>query len=236
MLLINVYKPSDLREYSLYVSLGYSSTTLIALSTFAIGVAFAIFFNTQALPFMFKFSKLTPPKYILAFYSANLIDAEIIGIFSMLVFIMLTKLEGTIVLPSNPALLIVGVFFEGLLLISLAVLIELFSLIKIKILQYSLFLLYIPMFIVIASYFLYIVYPYSNPIVDYANPFLSSMLLTAYSYYGNTLPVSVPDYSSELSLLYLFLGIFPWIIVLTVVDILMLRKVYLRQVEEQRMF
>ncbi|QIW23854.1 ABC transporter permease [Sulfolobus sp. S-194] len=236
MLLINVYKPSNFREYALYISLGYSSTTLIALSTFAIGIAFAIFFNAQALPFMFKFSKLTPLKYIIAFYSANLLDAEIISIFSILVFIILTKLNGNVVLPSNPGLLIVGIFFEGLFLISIAILIELFSLIKIKMLQYSLFLLYIPMFIAIASYFLYTVYPYSNPILDYANPFLSSMLLTVYSYYGHSLPISARDYNSTLSIPYLFLGILPWVLVLTVVDILLLRKIYLRQAEEQRMF
>lgn len=236
MLLINVYKPPSFREYALYISLGYSSTTLIALSTFAIGVAYAIFFNAQALPFMFKFSKLTPLKYVLAFYSANLLDAEIIGMFSMLVFMILTKLKGNVVLPSNPALLVVGVFFEGLFLISIAILIELYSLIKIKMLQYSLFLLYIPMFIAIASYFLYTVYPYSNPVVDYVNPFLSSMLLTVYSYYGHSLPISAPNHNSTLSIPYLFLGILPWVLVLTVVDILLMRKIYLRQAEEQRMF
>ena len=154
-LLIGVYKPVTPKEYAFYVSLGYGSTVLVSLSSFAIGVAFAVFFNTQALPFMFKFSKLTPPKYLLAFYSANLLDSEAIGVFTVLLFIVITWLKGDTVLPSDPALLAAGVLLEGLSLISISVFIELLALVKVKVLRYSLFLLYIPTFVSMASYFLY---------------------------------------------------------------------------------
>ena len=62
------------------------------------------------------------------------------------------------------------------------------------------------------------------------------MLLTAYSYYGQGLPVSAAYYHSTLSPLYLSLGALSWAAVLNVADIMLLRKVYLRHVEEQRVF
>lgn len=92
------------------------------------------------------------------------------------------------------------------------------------------------MFIAMTSYFIYTLLSYSNPVIDYVDSFLSTMILTAYSYYGHRLPISIPDYNSTVSIPYITLGTLVWAIVLTVADISLLRKLYLRQVEEQRMF
>jgi hypothetical protein len=97
----------------------------------------------------------------------------------------------------------------------------------------------VPLVIAMFSYFVYLLLDYRDPLVIYVNPFASSMLLGGEAYYGSELLVSymVSFSSSEIEKshpIYLISSTLIWSIALTIANMLLIRKLYIVKIEEEK--
>lgn len=150
-----------------------------------------------------------------------------------------TNDEGVTITIANIPLYILSIILSGIFNFSLSTFLVL-VVIKYLGLRNETLVGFIPN---ILGYLAFSIYVFSNikyTIIDYAYPYISLLTLAGTSIYGHRLSVSLGSVATvtnyvELQIPYLILSITIWSVVLIIIDVLMLRKIYLRQLEEGRL-
>ncbi|BDB98220.1 hypothetical protein [Saccharolobus caldissimus] len=188
--------------------------------------------SSASLYYAFKFTKLTPKKYLLYYVaSISIITLIISGIMLILATLLFTMRFNTLIFPNN----ILG--FLGIIVLS-SIFIILFSIllalvIPPKYLQLSSLIPQLLYFALVLGQ-IFVGYPY---LITYTSPFNDMQLLLFQEYTGYNPPLSfVNPFQQFLNPDYLLVSLFSWDSVLYFLDVIFLGKIKPRNIEEARQF
>ncbi|NON61471.1 hypothetical protein [Acidianus sp. RZ1] len=230
--------------YYTYTTNWFMFAIIYSLSALATTVSNTITYQTGSLPFLFKFGKLTPRKYLASVYVGVEIVSLVIGLLmtAFTTILFSTNGKGVFVYPANIPITILAILLAGFFMTSLAFLLDI-VVIKYLGLKNQNFVSFIPLILVFIFYFLYIYSTFKSAIPDYLSPFNALMLIAGIGFYGKALPVSMGQFTAgmetsvpSVSLTYLVASALIWGIVLSVIDTVLIKKITLRNINEGKIF
>ncbi|ARM75360.1 hypothetical protein [Acidianus manzaensis] len=223
--------------YTDIVSAWYAVLMILFLSAIGVSLTFLVYFQSGALPYLFKYSKLTPSKYLMSMFSGGTIAGIVLSLILTYAIsgMFSTNGVGYTVMPTKPYVVFPVVILSFLFLISLSFFLVLISM-KFGGVKYQQLVNYIPL---ILGFIFYSLYNFASSYpewVTYASPYLNIISLLFYGYSGNKPPVTgasginAPTVSVEWSALFLTL----WTIGLFLIDTVLLRKINYEPIEEAK--
>ncbi|MEM1645261.1 MAG: hypothetical protein QXL96_05245 [Ignisphaera sp.] len=222
--------------YPNYVAGWYADLIIISMSSIGVSIAYILYFQTGTLPYLFRYSKLTPSSYLASMYLGLISSSLIIELLLTLsVFLMFSNNGvGVIVAPANIPYILLSLILAGLFMISFSLFLVLLSL-RLGGIRLQYFINFIPL---VLGYLFFSMFTFSEypEILDYISPYLSLMLLFYYSYNGNIPPINIQSTQHIGSFELVIFSILLWSFALILVDIYLMRKLYYRSIEEGRIY
>lgn len=219
--------------YPNYVAAWYSDLVILSLSSLAVSVSYAIFYQTGTLPYLLRYSKLRADTYIISLYLGFLVVGLVIVLLmtAVIPFMFSNNGIGIITYPSQIHILIPISVLGSLFFISLSTLLTLIT-IKLKGMRMQNLISFIPL---ILGYIFYSLFTFSEypSILDYTSPYLTIVLLLYYGYTGNVPPISVQS-QQTVSLEGVIISSVLWTLILTIIDIILMKRIYYTNIEESR--
>ncbi|HDM22667.1 MAG TPA: hypothetical protein ENG20_02650 [Methanomicrobia archaeon] len=221
-----------------YTASWYSMCVLMGFSAISTTLAGIIYNSTSALPYLKRFSRLSPEKY----YTHSLIGVSLMTLISSFSLLIITvilygyRLKSP-VYPQNILLLSIVSLFGGLFYYSLAFVISIVSIV-LKSPRIREFLGFLPLILTYGVGLAQVNMSLNKNLI-YASPINCVLSLLSSAYYGSSVSneitkTSITDPSIHLSNLYLFISLFLWICILSMINIIMLRRVEEMKLEEGR--
>lgn len=234
---VNVPKPAALT----YTASWFATCMVISISSFATSLSFTLNYQTGGLSHLFRYSKLTPKYYLVSAYVSSLICSFLLGLILMVCSIgMFSHRFGLELVPKDvvtvfSAIILAAVFFTPLSIVLNAISLKVTRKVKEAI-------FYVPF---LASYLSTMAYMYLNMgNLIYFNPFVCIQLLSMSGYLGEPAPKNFPGSqylfqqmtgSAEIASIPMLIGaLISWTIFLTVIALAILRQLYLKPMEEER--
>ncbi|QXJ29093.1 hypothetical protein J5U23_01962 [Saccharolobus shibatae B12] len=220
--------------YQNYVAVWYSDLVILSLSALAVSIAFILFYQTGTLPYLLRYSKLKASTYVLSIYLGFLVVGLIIELLmtAVIPFMFSNNGTGIITYPSEIPTLIPILILGSLFFISFSTFLAIIT-IKFKGMRMQNLISFIPLILGFIFYSLFTFSEYPN-ILDYTSPYLSMMLLLYYGYTGNIPPINFQNAQERVSVDALILSSVLWTLIITIIDIIMIRRIYFTNIEESR--
>lgn len=220
---------------SLYIVASFFSLFgLVSYSSIAISFAQVTMYSSQALPYAFRYTRLTPGRYILDFIASFLVMSVIFS--SLLLafsYVIFSLRFGTSVPPADPLLTILISALAGVFLASMDQVLVIFTINHLG-LKSMAFVSFIPLLLTYALGFpfLFVSIP---QFINYISPFNGFIALLYSSYSGAAAHSTLSNVASPVINEYLSAtSVIAWVIVLTTLSALMVRNIRPRNLEEQR--
>jgi hypothetical protein len=222
---------------SYYIASWGGILILMAASSLATGSTIMLSYQTGGLSHLFRFSKLTPKYYLGSIYAGITIST----LFIILIIIGTSylffgsKFSYAVAFPKNIGVIFITSILTGLFYTALSVNLSVISLKITRKLTTAIG--FLPLML---SYLFGFAYLYLNlKQVVIGIPFSDISMLSFYGYTGKNPPLylGVGDYTSSIStvpLLFPLISLITWIIILTITGMILIRNLYLKQLEEQR--
>ncbi|WP_238699160.1 hypothetical protein [Saccharolobus sp. E5-1-F] len=183
---------------------------------------------------MLRYSKLKASTYIFSFYLGFLVIGLIIELLMTIVipYMFSNNGIGITTLPSQIPILIPIIILGSLFFISFSTLLVLIT-IKFKGMRIQNLISFIPLILGFIFYSLLTFSEYPSSL-DYISPYLSIMLLLYYGYTGNIPPINFQNTQESVSLETIILSSILWTLVITIIDVIIIRRIYYTNIEESR--
>lgn len=224
-----------------YTASWFATCVVISISSFAVSVGFTLHYQTGGLSHLFRYSKLTPRYYLVSAYVSSLVCSFLLGLVLMVCSIgMFSHRFGLELLPKDvvtvfSAITMAAVFFTSLSIVLNAVALKVTRKVRAAI-------FFAPFLVSYVSAMAYIYLKMGNLI--YFNPFVCIQLLSMSGYLGEPVLQNFPDYQhffqqavssvEKASIPMLFGSLIGWTVFLTVIALAILRQLYLKPMEEER--
>ena len=225
--------------YLQYTSVWNASLVILSLSTIAVGIAYILYFQTGALPYLIRYTKLKASTYFASLYSGNLIASLILELLLIAIITLMFSHNGVgiAVTPSNIGIMILAIILGSIFFISFSVFL---NLLVIRLRAYKLLNLfnYIPLIIgtIVFALFAFATITIKSPAIYYSNPYTATLILLYYGYFGSfkLYTTAGTAISLHLSIGLLALSIVAWTIVLNLLNSVLVRKIQYVNIEEMR--
>ncbi|MHB8361037.1 MAG: hypothetical protein ACYDAO_06275 [Thermoplasmataceae archaeon] len=232
------YNTTNTRSSYLYLaSTWFGLIGLISTSTISTSIAYSIYYGNSSLAYVFKFTKLRPSGYISSFMLSTAIVGAILSAFMLLfTFIFFSYKSGYMLVPTFSYISIVVGLASGTFMFLLAsiIIIVVNNYLGLRNISFATF---IPMILTYLFGFSQLNISLPSYIV-YGSPFTDISDLFIRSYDGKPIPINLSDpanYSSSMINPYyqaIILGM--WIIILTVISLMLIRRIKPRPIEDAR--
>ncbi|BCU69744.1 ABC transporter permease [Stygiolobus caldivivus] len=234
--------PTLYQEAVYYYTAGWAGGIVIfSLGAFSTTLTSVLFYQTGSLSHLFRYSKLTPTYYVIAIYVGSVIASTVIGgVLIALVYFMFSNEFGFSVYPKSLVTLLPYILLSSFFFVSFSMSLDLLTL-KVSRRAQNL-ITYIP--VILAYLFGYGYLSANMSSVVNLSPYTVIQTLIMSAYLGKPAPVnysslfvlnslnpSGPTISVPISLL----SISVWVAVLTVVDVMVLRRLYYKPLEEGKL-
>ncbi len=233
ILAVFVFSQGVPKTYSLYFSGIVVSALIVWVFTNIISnISTNLIMSSTSLYYAFKFTKLTPQRYLLYYIISisivTILMSSIVLIFSIVFFTIQFK---TLLVPSSVLGFLGVIFLSSIFVITFSIFLAL--LLPPKYIQLSSLLPQVLYFVLVLGQ-IFIGYPY---LFTYGSPFNDMELLLFQQYSGYPPPLSfINPYSSTLNTNFLLTSLVIWDSGLYTIDIGLLRRVKVRSVDEMRQF
>ncbi|WP_338598460.1 hypothetical protein V6M85_07565 [Sulfolobus tengchongensis] len=222
------------KVYQSYVASWYADLVTLSLSALAVSVAFMLFYQTGTLPYLFRYSRLKESTYIVSVYSGTLIaglaiELSLTGLISV---IFSNNGIGITIYPHEFYILIPFILLANLFFISLSTFLVLLT-IKFNGMRVQNLISFTPLVLGFLFYSLFTFSEYPKTL-DYTSPYLSLILLLYYGYSGNTPPANLQNPQSSASLELVIISSILWVLILTLANIILIRRIYFTNIEESK--
>ncbi|MGC9105585.1 MAG: hypothetical protein ACP5HQ_04075 [Thermoprotei archaeon] len=227
-----------------YTAAWFGTVLLLSSSSFAVSMSYMLAFQTGGLPYLMRFSKLTPRYYLASLYAASLLVTLVVAAVTTPGVILLFSYHfGEVITPASWGLAILSATLAGAFYIPFVLLIEELTLKLSPKVQTA--IPFVPLMLSYLSAFTYI-----NLEVGYAvylDPFMAIDALAVQSFLTNRMPL---NYASLTTPKYFLLGgtsrgpyfdpalaiasVLAWVAVLSLASMALFRRLYYRSPEEAR--
>lgn len=220
---------------SLYnAAVWYALIALISASTLATSISYSIYYANSSLAYSFRYTRLSPSSYIGNLMVSTSIMGGILGALMLVfTFAFFSNKSGYTLAPVSPEYSVVVAIVAGAFMFLLAtVLIILVN--NYMGLRNISFASFVPT--ILTYVFGFSQLGLSLPVgLIYASPFTEISDLFFQAYYGNPANLVMSNPSSQIINPYhLIAGLVAWILVLSVVAVLLIKKIRPRSIEEGR--
>lgn len=215
-----------------YTASWYGIEAMFANSAFAVSITFMISYQAGGLSYLTRFSRLTPKYYLFSLYVTMLTTTLVVsGIIGLGVISLFSYHFGELILPKNWGLFFLEPILAGLLFLPLSmVLVELTILTSRKLRNAISF---IPLILTYLFGFSYLYLKLCN--VVYYSPFVSIQAIGIQSFFTEDIPLNYTDYSGPtFNVGYAIASVIGWSIALSLIAMLLLRRLYYKSLEEER--
>ncbi|MBS7637147.1 hypothetical protein KEJ37_07465 [Candidatus Bathyarchaeota archaeon] len=224
-----------------YTASWFATCVVISISSFAISLGFTLNYQTGGLSHLFRYSKLTPRYYLVSAYVSSLVCSFLLGLVLMVCSIgMFSHRFGVELFPKDLATVLFAITIAAVFFASLSIVLNAVALKVTRKVRAAVF--FAPFLVSYVSAMAYIYLKMGNLI--YFNPFVCIQLLSMSGYLGEPPLQNFPDYQhlfqqtinnvEKSSIPMLFGSIIGWTVFLTVIALAILRQLYLKPVEEER--
>ncbi|MHA1264320.1 MAG: hypothetical protein ACTSRS_03715 [Candidatus Helarchaeota archaeon] len=222
---------SAIRDYQ---AMAYGNLLMLSLSAAAITIASTLLYSSKSIRFITKYTKLSPIQFILENLVSSLIVLLIISgiMFISILLVFYLKFE-LVILPVNALGLVFSIVLSNLFIYLLALFLNLLV-INLRAPKSSSFITFVPMILAFTSY--------SALWIDfgtfaYISPFNCITSICYYFIAGKSPPTGNFFMTGEKTLVnmdLIFLSLVLWIILLTIISIVLLKRMRGIGIEEMR--
>ena len=227
----------DQKIYFQYdASIWFGLLGLISTSTMATSVAYSIYYGNSSLAYGFRFTTLKPSRYISSFaISTSIIGGMLSGFMLLFTFLLFSYRSGFLLTPTFPYMSIIIGFASGAFMFLLASIIIVIVNNYLGLRNVS-FASFIPMILTYLFGFTQI-NTSLPPFIVYGSPFTDISDLLIWSYYGREIPVNLSgslQNGGQINLVVQVIMLVLWIIILSILSFMLIRKIKPKSIEEGR--
>lgn len=235
--------PSNLPSniYQAYASAWFGIATLISMSSISTSLTFSLAYQTGAIPYLLRYSKMRAISYVSAVLASGLITGLAYGIVLLILTDIMYSSHFKVSLPpANIPLTIAFVLLSSLLYTAFSLFLQL---IRVKYLGFAPATIQIVSFVPLLLGYLFgfsTLFLHLNKGIIYASPFSSAEFLLAKGYYGGVVYLSPLAELGEANSGEVFsvetgvISIIGWSILLLLISLVLFNKVYYRSIQEGR--
>ncbi|AWR93250.1 hypothetical protein [Acidianus brierleyi] len=222
-----------------YYTSGWAGTIILfSLGSLSVGITAMLNYQTGGLSHLFRYSKLTPLYYISSIYIGSIIASLIIGS-TMIAFttVAFSNRFGFIVYPKDILLLIISIILTAIFLTSFSMFLSIITLKTTRKIREFINMVPLLFSFLFGFGYLYLKLNYFT----YASPFTMVDSLTMSGYLGKPSPLNYASIilsgqsGSFISIPLAIISSILWTVVLTIIDIIGIRKLYYKPLEEEKL-
>lgn len=222
--------------YQFYTAGWYGVLEIISFSAASVSIVFAFTYQTGAIPYLIRYSKMKGIDYLSGLLASGLVTGLAYGLLLLvLVYALYSYHFGVSLTPANVPMIVGVILLFTLFFSSFSILL---GILKVKYLGLSQatgqIVNYIPL---ILGYGFGIAALYVNlGDIVYATPFTSAEYLLMQGYYGHKIPLNIASYSSVTGSMFSpvlgVISIVAWTAIVLALSIFLFTKIYYRSVYE----
>lgn len=224
-----------------YAASWFATCVVISISSFAISLSFTLNYQTGGLSHLFRYSKLTPRYYLISAYVSSLVCSSLLGLILLVCSVgMFSHRFGLKLFPRDVAMVFSTIIVAAVFFTSLSIVLNAVALKVTRKVRTAIF--FAPFLLSYVSAMAYIYLRMGNLV--YLNPFVCVQLLSMSGYLGELVLENFPDYQhffqqevsgvEEASIPILYGSLMGWTVILTFIALSILRQLYLKPIEEER--
>ncbi len=227
----------DQKIYFVYnASIWFGLLGLVSTSTMATSVAYSIYYGNSSLAYGFRFTTLKPSGYITSFAISTSIIGGMLSAFMLLfTFLLFSYKSGFMLIPAFPYISIIIGFASGAFMFLLASIIIVIVNNYLGLRNVS-FATFIPMILTYLFGFAQINAGLPSYVV-YGSPFTDISDLFIWSYYGKEIPHNLSgslQNGGQISLTVQVIMLILWIIILSILSFMLIKRIKPKSIEEGR--
>ncbi|MFP3205206.1 MAG: ABC transporter permease [Metallosphaera yellowstonensis] len=220
----------------LYVSSWFGISIIMSYGSAFTSLAFMVSYQTGSLPHLFRYSKMTPSQYLSGVVLGSVILSVVLGTYMLfLVYALFSSSFNTTFLPKDLPLAYLTFLLSGVFFSTFSVFLGALSYKYSR--KLSNFFTLIPFILAFIFGFSYLFANLGNLV--YINPLSDVQVLAISSFLGGQAPTGLivisPPQPGASDIL-LTGSLIVWIVIVTVISSILLRRLYLNPVEEGKLF